>query len=171
MNRTQKQEAVQQLTERFHKAQTAVFADYRGLTVAQMTQLRVRMRGVHGALHVVKNRLAKRALEAAKISGLDKFFTGPTAVASSEGDAAALAKTLVDFAKENETLKLKGGYVEGKVIELHAVKALATLPSRDVLLAQVFGLFKTPATQLVNVLAAVPRQLVTVLKAIEGVKK
>lgn len=171
MNRTQKAHTVEQWTEKFGKARAAIFAEYRGLTVAQLTQLRTKMRGAQGAFNVVKNRLAKRALDAAKIAGLDQFFTGPTAVASSDGDAAALAKTLVDFAKDNEKLKLKGGYIEGKTIDFSGIKALATLPSREVLLAQVFGLLKTPASQLVNVLAGVPRQLVTVLKAIEGTKK
>lgn len=171
MNRTQKAQAVTQWTEKFGAAQATIFAEYRGLTVAQMTQLRTKMRGAVATFNVVKNRLAKRAASAAKMAGVEHFFKGPTAVAASRGDAAALAKALVEFAKDNEKLLLKGGVVEGKVLDLGAIKALATLPAREVLLAQVVGMLRAPAQRVVNVLSGVPRQLVTVMKAIEGTKK
>lgn len=170
MNRTEKATEVAQLTERFSHAKATLFAEYRGLTVAQMTALRAKVRGVRGVLQVVKNRLAKRALQAAQIAGVDHYCVGPTAVAASEGDAAALAKALVIFAKENAQLKLKGGYVEGRVIPLEVIKALAALPSREVVFAQLMGVLKAPIGQLANVLQGVSRKLVVAVKAIEQQK-
>ncbi|MBI4367671.1 MAG: 50S ribosomal protein L10 [Deltaproteobacteria bacterium] len=171
MHRTGKVAEVEQLTERFAKAGTTIFADYRGLTVAQLTALRGKMRAANAALKVVKNRLAKRAFTSARIAGVDPFLVGPTAIASSTADAAAVAKALVEFAKDNEKFQLKGGVVAGKVVNVAAIKALALLPSREVLLAQLMGLLKAPAGQMANVLAAVPRKLVMTLKAIEGTKQ
>ncbi|MBI2345635.1 MAG: 50S ribosomal protein L10 [Deltaproteobacteria bacterium] len=171
MNKTQKVEEVAQLAARFAKAKAAIFADFRGMSVTQMTDLRTKMRRTQATLKVVKNRLVKRALTAAKLEELSSFFTGPTAMAASEGDAAALAKALVEFTKENEKLQLKGGYIEGRVVDSRVLQALAKLPSREVLLGQVAGVLRATAQQVVNVLSAVPGQLVRVLKAMEGVKK
>lgn len=170
MLRQQKVTEVELIAQRLRAAKAAIVAEYRGLTVAQMTELRAKVRDAHAGLRVVKNRLAKRAAKAAAVEGLDQHLEGPTALATAAVDAVLLAKALVEFAKENEFLKIKGGIVEGKAVGLAQLQALATLPSRAVLLSQLLSVMNGPARGLAAVLAAVPRSLVTALKAIGDTK-
>lgn len=170
MLRQEKAAEVDVITQRLQGAKAAIVAEYRGLTVSQMTDLRARVRGAQAGLRVVKNRLALLAAKAAKVEGLDQHLVGPTALATATADPVLLAKALVEFAKEHELLKIKGGVVEGKSVSLAQLLALAHLPSRDVLLSQLLSVMNGPARNLASVLAAVPRAVVTVIKAI-GDKK
>lgn len=170
MNRTEKSNEVSKLKQRFEKAKTMIFADYRGLTVAEVTELRQKLFAQQSTMKVVKNRLAKLAFKDLKVEGLDPFLKGPTAIASSNTDAVVPAKILVDFAKDHEKLQLRAGYMDGIVLDVKAIMALAKLPSREVLLSKMLGSLQAPATNLVNVLSAVPRGLVTALAAIRDSK-
>lgn len=171
MNRTEKSNEVSKLKQRFEKAKAMFFADYRGLTVAEVTELRQKLYVQQSAMKVVKNRLAKLAFKDLKVEGMDPFLKGPTAIASSDTDAVVPAKILVDFAKTHEKLQLRAGYMDGTVLDVKSIIALAKLPSREVLLSKMLGSMQAPATNLVNVLAAVPRGLVTALAAIRDSKE
>lgn len=171
MLKSEKTIVVSQIRDRFSKAKSMIFAEYRGLKVEQLTTLRKELGKEKASLNVVKNRLVKRALKEANIAGLDPFFSGPTAVASSEVDAVVPAKILVAFNKENEALQIKGGYLDGEVLSLDRIRQLASLPSREELYAQLLRCMNGPAQGLVQVLSAVPRGLVTVLDAIAKKKQ
>lgn len=171
MLKSEKSIVVSQVRDRFSKAKSVIFAEYRGLKVDQLTLLRKELGKEKASLNVVKNRLVKRALKEANIEGLDSFFSGPTAMASSEVDAVVPAKVLVAFNKENEALQIKGGYLDGVVLSLDRIRQLASLPSREELYAQLLRCMNGPAQGLVQVLSAVPRGLVTALDAIAKKKQ
>ncbi|OBZ15588.1 50S ribosomal protein L10 [Bacillus sp. FJAT-27264] len=139
-----KQDAVDVVTAKFKGSVTTVVADYRGLNVAQVTELRKQLREAGVDFQVLKNTLLRRATAAAELTELDEVLTGPTAIAFSETDAVAPAKILNDFAKKNDALKLKGGVVEGRVIDADQIKALAELPSRDGLLSMLLSVLQAP---------------------------
>lgn len=171
MLKSQKPIEISELKGRFERAKSIIFADYKGLKVEQVTTLRKKLGQEDAAFKIVKNRLVKRALKEANITGLDGFFVGPTAVATSEKDPVLPAKILVDFIKENEQLQIKGGYLNGQVLTLDRIKQLASLPSREELYAQLLRCMNGPAQALVQVLSAVPRGLVTVINAIKTQKQ
>lgn len=139
-----KQDAVDVVTGKLQNSISTVVADYRGLNVQQVTELRKQLREAGVEFQVLKNTLLRRATAAAELTDLDAVLTGPTAVAFSETDAVVAAKVLNDFAKKNDALKLKGGVVEGKVIDADQLKALAELPSRDGLLSMLLSVLQAP---------------------------
>lgn len=139
-----KQEAVNVITGKLQNSVSTVVADYRGLNVAQVTELRKQLREAGVEFQVLKNSLLRRATAAAELTELDEVLSGPTAVAFSENDAVAAAKILNDFAKKNDALKLKGGVVEGKVVDEAQIKALAELPSREGLLSMLLSVLQAP---------------------------
>jgi large subunit ribosomal protein L10 len=162
--RADKATAVAELTEHFRSSAATVLTEYRGLTVAQITELR-RTLGAESTYSVSKNTLAKRAATDAGISGLDALFTGPTALAFVGGDPVEAAKTLRAFAKAHPVLVIKGGVFEGKAISAAEVGKLADLESREVLLAKLAGAmkanlskaaatFQAPLTKMVRTAAA-----------------
>jgi len=171
VNRDQKVKEVALISERLEKAKAMIFADYRGLKVAEMTELRNKLRENGAAIKVLKNRLVKRVIKDKGWDGLDEFFTDPTAVATTDQDAAASAKVLVEFAKAHEALVLKAGFMDGALLTKAQIEHLATLPSKDELLARALASMNAPATNFVGVLAALPRQLVTVIDAIRKKKE
>lgn len=168
-----KQEIVADLKEKLTTAKGAVLTSYRGLTVAQDTQLRSKLResGVH--YQVVKNTMTRFAAKDAGIEGLDQYLEGTTALAVSTTDPVAPAKVISDFIKESklEGLEIKAGLVEGKVIDAASVKALAALPAREVLIAQVLAGMQSPITGLVNVLQGSIRNVVYALDAVRKQKE
>lgn len=170
MNRTEKQEEVKGLTEKLKKAKAFVLADYCGLTVSQITDLRRKLNTSKSVMKVVKNRLFKRALKELSIEGFDDCLKGPVAVTSTESDPVLATKALVGFAKDHDKLKIKAGYVENKFLSLKMLTELSALPSREVLLAKLLGSLNAPASNLAQVLSAIPRQLVTVMNAIKEKK-
>ena len=139
-----KQEAVDVITSKLRESATTVVADYRGLNVSQVTELRKQLREAGIEFQVLKNSLLRRATSAAELSELDEVLTGPTAVAFSTDDVVAPAKILNDFAKKNDALKLKGAVVEGRVIGVDEIKALAELPSREGLLSMLLSVLQAP---------------------------
>lgn len=140
----EKQEAVAVIAAKIASSSSTVVADYRGLNVAQVTELRKQLREAGIEFQVLKNSLVRRATEGTDYVELNNILTGPTAVAFGNEDAVAPAKILNDFAKKNEALKLKGGIVEGKVVSQEEIQALAELPSRDGLLSMLLSVLQAP---------------------------
>lgn len=161
-----KKEIVKELSEKIANAKSIIFADYRGLTVEQDTQMRKAFREAGVQYKVVKNTLVKFALKENGFDGLDEFFNSPTSMALSETDPVAPAKIVSEFSKKFNTLEIKTGIVEGKVVDINEIKAIADLPSREELIAKVLGGFNAPIAGLVNVLVGNIRGLVIALNAI-----
>ncbi|GAK43075.1 5S ribosomal protein L1 [Paenibacillus sp. TCA20] len=153
-----KQEAVDVVTAKLRESATTVVADYRGLNVAQVTELRKQLREAGIEFQVLKNTLLRRATAAAELTELDEVLTGPTAIAFSGEDAVAPAKILNDFAKKNDALKLKGAIVEGRVVGADEVKALAELPSREGLLSMLLSVLQAPVRNFALAVKAVGEQ-------------
>jgi large subunit ribosomal protein L10 len=144
---------------------------YQGITVPQVTDLRTRVRESGGHYEVVKNRIVLRVLDGSALEGLKEHFEGPTAVAYNEDDPVALAKVLTDFAKEVPAIEFKAGLVDGQVVEAEEVKQIAALPSREALMAKLLFLLQSPITGFVRVMAALPREFVTVLDQVRQEKE
>ncbi|CAH8719152.1 50S ribosomal protein L10 [Paenibacillus thiaminolyticus] len=139
-----KQQEVQVIAEKLRGSVTTVVADYRGLNVSQVTELRKQLREAGIEFQVLKNTLVRRATAEAELSELDQVLSGPTAIAFSPEDAVAPAKILNDFAKKNDALEIKGGVVEGRVVDVAQIKALAELPSREGLLSMLLSVLQAP---------------------------
>ncbi|AET57564.1 50S ribosomal protein L10 [Paenibacillus terrae] len=139
-----KQEAVEVVAAKLRESVTTVVADYRGLNVAQVTELRKQLREAGIEFQVLKNTLLRRATAVAELTELDAVLTGPTAIAFGKDDAVSAAKILNDFAKKNTALELKGAVVEGRVIGVEEIKALAELPSREGLLSMLLSVLQAP---------------------------
>jgi large subunit ribosomal protein L10 len=153
LNRNEKAAVVTDVGQRIARAQTLALAEYRGLTVEHLNVLRKHARDKGVYLHVLKNTLARRAVVGTSFEVASEAMIGPLIYGFSE-DAVAAAKVISDFAKGNEKLIVKGGAYAGKKLDANGVKALAAIPSREVLLAQVAGLLKSPIQRLAGVLAA-----------------
>ena len=164
MDRTQKAEAVKSLNGLLSGAGAVIVAHYSGMTVAQMGDLRSRLRKAGASFKVAKNRLAVRALEGTNAAGISDLFKGPTGIAYS-ADPVAAPKVLVAYAKENDKFKILGGVAVGSVLDPEGVKALAELPSLDQLRGKILGLLQAPATRIAGVLQAPAGQLARVLSA------
>jgi len=167
----QKQEIVDDISEKLSAAKGIVFADYRGLTVEQDTELRKALRKSGVKYQVVKNTLTRIAANKLGLGELEPFLKGPTAMAFSQEDPVTPAKVMNEYASKYENLQLKAGVVEGKIISVDEIKSLANLPAREVLIAQVLGGMKAPITGFVNVLNANLRGLVVALNAIAEKKE
>jgi len=170
LNKQSKEALVAEFAEKLKVAKAAFLADYRGLDVAQADDLRNKLREAGVEYHVVKNTLLKIAAKGTDSECLEDQLSGPTAIALAQDDPVAPAKALVEFAKQNEAFELKAGVLDGKLLGLDEIKALADLPSREELLAKMLGSMSAPATNFVGVLAAVPRTFVQVLSAIKDQK-
>lgn len=170
LTRTQKEAAVGELREKFEKASSVFVADYRGLSVDAVNQLRSKLRGAEEEYdyRVAKNTLLRRAVEGSDAAALVEHFSGPTAVAFSYGEPVGLAKVLVDYAKENQAFELKGGLLDGKAVGTGEIATLATLPSLQELRAKLVGLLQAPAQKIVGVLQAPAGQLARVVEARRG---
>jgi large subunit ribosomal protein L10 len=164
MDRTKKAEVVGNLNEVLGGAGSVVVAHYSGMTVAQMSDLRTRMRAAGASFKVSKNRLVVRALQGTAAEGIAHLFKGPTGIAISQ-DPVAASKVAVAYAKENGKLVILGGMVGGTAIDASGVKTLAELPSLDELRGKIAGLLKAPATKLAGLLAAPAGQLARVIGA------
>ncbi|MBE5731722.1 MAG: 50S ribosomal protein L10 [Clostridiales bacterium] len=153
-----KEQIVSDYAEKLAKAKSFVIVDYRGLTVAEDTQLRKELRENNVEYSVVKNRLTLRAMEKAGFTGLDQVLTGPTAVAISYDDAVAPAKVLVTNAKKNNKLEVKGGMVEGKILSVNEINGVASIPAKPVLIAQLLGMLQTPIRGLAVALSEIAKK-------------
>lgn len=164
MDRSQKEALVASLHDTFEGSEAVVVTHYSGLTVAEITDLRDRMREAGASFKVTKNRLTRLALEGTKYADLSEYFTGPTAVAFSD-DPVAPAKVAADFAKGNEKLIILGGAVGTNMFDAAGVKALASMPSLDESRAKILGILTTPASRIASVLQAPGGQLARVFNA------
>ncbi len=157
LNLEDKKAVVAEVAEQLAKAQTVVAAEYRGIEVGPMTKLRATAREQGVYLRVVKNTLVRRAAQGAQFDGLSDQLTGPLIYAISE-DPVAAAKVLAEFAKTNDKIVIKAGCYAGKVLDKAGVQALAAIPSREVLLAQLLGMFQAPVSAFARALAALVEQ-------------
>ncbi|MDR1522187.1 MAG: 50S ribosomal protein L10 [Streptococcaceae bacterium] len=152
---------VDKVLEKFNNAVSAVIVDYRGLTVEEVTKLRKQLRSDNVEMRVIKNSILIRAAQKAGFKELEKIFKGPTAIAFSNENVVAPAKIMANFAKEVESLKIKGGVIEGKTFDVAKITALAKLPNRKGLLSMLLSVFQAPARNVAYAINAV-------LKAKEG---
>ena len=157
LNRNEKAAVVSDVAAQAAKSQTLALAEYRGLTVEALNKLRVDARSKGVYLHVLKNTLARRAVAGTPFEAASEAMVGPLIYGFSE-DAVAAAKVIADFAKTNDKLVIKGGAYGGKALDVNAVKALASVPSKEVLLSQLAGLLKSPVQRTAAVLAALAQQ-------------
>jgi large subunit ribosomal protein L10 len=164
VDRTQKEELVAEMRQTFSGTAVVVVTHYTGLTVADMSALRAKMRDQGAGFKVTKNRLTRLALDGTPYRGLSELFTGPTAIAYSD-DPVAAPKVAADFAKSNPKLVLLGGGLGDKVLGVEDVKTLATLPSLDEIRGKLVGLLNAPATKVAGVLQAPAGQIARVLAA------
>ena len=165
MRKDEKQEVINELHEKFSKAKTAVLTGYSGINVEQITDLRAKLRKSHVEYRVVKNTLARKAVEGTGLAPLKDYFVGPIGIALGFDDPVAPAKVLQEFSKTQSKLEIKVGCLEGRLLKQADVKALASLPSLDALRGKIVGLLQAPASRIVGVLQAPGRQIAQVLKA------
>ena len=157
LNRSEKEAVISDVTGLAAKAQTLVMAEYRGITVADMTRLRTTARNSGVTLSVLKNTLARRAVAGSAFDVVSDQMTGPL-IYSFSVDAVAAAKVVAEFAKTNEKLVIRGGAYGGKALDINGVKQLASIPSKEVLLSQLLGLMQSPISRTARVLAALAEQ-------------
>ncbi|WP_313758907.1 50S ribosomal protein L10 [Tissierella sp.] len=161
-----KSQNVEEIKEKISRAQSVVVVDYRGLNVEQLTELRSRYRKAGVEYKVYKNTMMRFAFKDSGLEEFNEFLKGPNAVAFGYDDPVQVAKITSDFAKENDKLEIKAGIVDGKVIDVNGVKDLASLPPREVLVAQALGGLNAPIQGFANVLQGTIRGLAVVLNAI-----
>lgn len=166
MARPEKVAVVEEIRAKVAEADATVLTEYRGLTVHELAELRAALRPTGTEYKVFKNTLARRAMDGDELAGVASLLEGPVAIAFVKGDAAAAAKALRDFGRNNPALVLKGGLLGGKVLAPTEFESLAELPSREVLLAQIAGAFQAPLVKAAGLFQAMPRNLAYGVKAL-----
>jgi large subunit ribosomal protein L10 len=173
LSKAQKAEMNRKIADRLKEANAAIVAEYRGLTVAELTDLRVRLRESKAEFRVFKNRIAKKALQEGGLPNVEPIsgaMKGPVGLVVVYGDAAQAAKALLDFAKDKENFKVTTGVLDGKAVSPAELKAISELPSKPVLLGRLVGTLIAPHRNLLGVLGGVQRNLVQVINAIKEKK-
>ncbi|MCE5204449.1 MAG: 50S ribosomal protein L10 [Coriobacteriales bacterium] len=165
-----KREIVSEIKDHFHGASAVIMTDYRGLTVKQMQALRSKLRESGAEVKVYKNTLTELALRELALPSMDSMLAGPTAFVFATGDPVGPAKAIMDFAKTNKSLEVKGGFVDHVVVGADDIKALAALPSRDVLIAQIMGAMLSPVRGFMSMCNAPAGALARVMKAVADQK-
>jgi large subunit ribosomal protein L10 len=164
VDRNTKEDLVASMNKTFEDSSIIVVTHYSGLTVSEMSDLRMQMRDAGASFKVTKNRLTRRALEGTKYQPLEPMFTGPTAIAYSQ-DPVAAAKAAISFSKDNEKLIVLGGALGEEQLDVAAIKMLASLPSLETLRAKIVGVINAPATRIAGVLKAPAGQVARVISA------
>ena len=165
-SRVSKDSSISEIEKELKSRPTFFVAQHATLSATALDKLRAKLRSVNSRYMVIKNSLGKKALERAKFQGLSDSFNGSCGIVFSSGEPVSPSKILVQFSKENENFKIQKGFVNGEVIGLDQIKVLASLPSKEVLLAKVVGGIQAPISRFVNVLASTVRKVVTVLDAV-----
>jgi large subunit ribosomal protein L10 len=165
ISREKKEELISTYVEQLNNSDAVIITDYRGLTVTELQELRAEIRKAEGSFSVIKNTLAKRALADAGLPAIDDLLIGPVGMGFCHQNVPGVAKAITNYAKDNETLEVKGGLMGEQLLDEATINNLATLPSLEVLRAQLLGLLNAPATQLTGVIAGGVRQLVNVVHA------
>lgn len=153
-----KQQIVQEIADKFRESQSTVLVDYRGLDVAEVTELRKQLRDAGVEFKVYKNTMSRRAAEAAELAELNEVLVGPTAIAFSKDDVVAPAKILSNFAKEHEALEIKAGVLDGKIVTLDQIKELADLPNYEGMVSMLLSVLQAPMRNFAYVTKAVAEQ-------------
>lgn len=166
-----KKELVEELTDKFSRSAIVIATDFKGLNVTKLNELRRKLGEANVEYQVVKNRLLIRAADGSDVALMTDTFQGPTAIAVGYDDPVMPAKALVNFAKDNEKLEIKGGVMQGKALDPDAIKSLADMPPREILLGQLLSVMNNVPTGLVRALNNVPERLVYVLQAIKDQKE
>jgi large subunit ribosomal protein L10 len=166
MARPEKVASVEEIRDKMSRAKSVILTDYRGLTFEQISELRTKLRPLNVEYKVFKNTLTKIAAKELNLDALDPYLEGPTAMAFSYDDPVAPAKTLADFAKATKLLEMKGGVVEGSVVDGEKVKGLASIPPRDILLAMFMGGLRSPLYGLAGSLNQITAGLARVLNQV-----
>jgi large subunit ribosomal protein L10 len=164
--RAEKAAVVAEVRDKFAASNAVIVSEYRGLTVGALAKLRRTLRPLGAEYKVYKNTLVKIAARDGSMSAVEGMVGGPVAITFINGEVSAVAKAMREFAKENEALKLKGGVVDGKAVDVKGLRALADLPSREVMLAKLAGLLKAPMANTAYMLSALPRKAAYGLKAL-----
>ena len=159
----EKVETIEDFKTRLDGAKTVLVTEYRGLTVQQLSDLRKQLRGVSASYKIIKNRLAKLAMTDSDLSKLGPHLKGPTGMVISKEDPVSVAKALHTFARTNQALAIKAGFIEGQVLPPADLKALSELPTKDAIRSQIIGAIQGPLAQLVGLLQATQRDLAYVL--------
>jgi len=170
VNKQDKQSIVEELHAAMSESSAGIVAQYRGLTVSEMGALRRGLNETGVSMQVVKNTLARRAAEGTDFKAAEELFTGPVAIAYGS-DPVGMAKAISDFAKDHQALEIRGGVLDGKVMDATEIKALASLPSREVLLAKMLGSMQSPISGFVRTLNEIPGSFVRVLAAVRDQKE
>ena len=163
---THKIAVVDEVRSRIGEASASIVSEYRGLSVAELAELRTALAAVGGDYRIFKNTLVRRAIDGGEYQPLSEYLSGPSALTFVQGDVSAVAKALKDFARANPLLVIKGGLADGSLLSSSDLAALADLPSRDVLLARIAGALAAPMQQLAGLLQALPRNLAYGLSAL-----
>ncbi len=166
MRKEQKTAVVENLAGTFKKATIALVSEYRGMSVAETTEMRRKLRAVRGELKVAKNTLIRRAIKDSGYSSLEDKLGGPVGLIISTEDPVEIAKTVIGFKDLGDKFKLRGGVVDGSPVTVEEIQALATLPPKEVIYAQLLGLLQAPATQLVRLLNEPGTELARLIDAI-----
>lgn len=171
MPTVEKEKVVSDLRDVIKESKAAILTDYRGLSVADLTLLRKKLREVDAEFHVVKNTLFKRAADGLIVQeGFTQFLEGPTAIGFAKGDPVAASKALLEYVKDHKTMSVKAGVVEGKILNPDQITALSKLPSKEVLVAQMLGSLNSPITSLVGTLSGILSNFVFTLQAVADQK-
>ncbi|MBF0465551.1 MAG: 50S ribosomal protein L10 [Nitrospirae bacterium] len=170
MNKQEKEVVVSELKDKFSRSKSVVFTNYTGMTVADLSDLRVNLRKSNIEYKVVKNTLAKLACEGTAIESTKSIFTGPVGLAIGYDDPISVSKRVFEYAKGNDKFKVLNGFVEGRVFDAKDLKKISELPPREVLLSQVAGCMSAPATKMASLLDATVSRMVNALNALKDKK-